>query len=237
MFDLSIKNNPSSVEQQKMVDATVRTRIADKSFTYTELCSALEPMRTMGFQYLDGIKINGSFPIGGGEFESWGGERFLLVAIDPSKPLKFGVIQDVPRAGTFLVERKKVMKDFGDIAYVTDTGPNERMARNLLVQRGFPILANRGNSREGDVVEWRWLEKEAEKGEGAAPGIVELYERLLPRVQAFLAAQNPTNAGTAGGGSEPKTEAAPVVTATKRPGRPKKTNDSKAPGDVPPAGV
>ncbi len=194
MFDPSIKNNPAAATQQKLVNATMRTRIGDGTFTYTELLSAEEPMRTMGLMFLDGIVLNGSFPVGGGEIENWGGERIRLVAIETAtengtaiKPIKVGVMQDVPRPGTFVVERKKVMKSFGDIADMTDNGPNERLARLVLVQRGFPILTNRGNSRDGDVVEWRWLEREAAKAELAAPGIVELYERLLPRVEAYEA--------------------------------------------------
>ncbi len=196
MFDPSIKNNPAAATQQKLVNATMRTRIGDGTFTYTELLSAEEPMRTMGLMFLDGIVLNGSFPVGGGEIENWGGERIRLVAIETAtengtviKPIKVGVMQDVPRPGTFVVERKKVMKSFGDIADMTDNGPNERLARLVLVQRGFPVLTNRGNSRDGDVVEWRWLEREAAKGDMAAPGIVELYEKLLPRVQAFDEAQ------------------------------------------------
>lgn len=219
MFDPSITTQSAADAQRKMVGAAVRARIGNGTFTYTELLSAQEPMRTMGLECLDGIVMaSGNVPGTGGEIENWDDERIRLVAIDPEKPIKVGVLQDVKVPGTFRVERKKVMKIFGDVVDMTDRGPHERLARQVLVQRGWPVLQNRGNSREGDVVEWRWLEREA-LGTDPAPGVVELYEQLLPRVEAFDQAQ------------------AKAVEAAAQAKAEKKAKTTKSAGTQSPAGV
>lgn len=191
MFDPSIIVNSSSSDQRRAVASAVRAAVASDEFTYTELLSAREPMRTMGLECLDGIIVDGgNRPGPGGEVENWEGRRIRLVHIEPEGRIKYPVMQDVRVAGTHQVKREKVMKDFGNIADMTDIGPTERLARNVIYQRGYPVKQNKSNgSREGDVVEWRWLEKEAALGAAAAPGIVDLYERLLPRVTAFDEAQ------------------------------------------------
>jgi hypothetical protein len=186
MFDPSIIQNPAAAKQREAVANAVRSEISSGTFTYTELLSAMEPMRTMALECLDGIVMNGTVPGAGGEVENWGGERIRLVHIDPGGTIKHPVMQDVRVPGTNQVKRQKVMKDFGNIVDMTDVGPTERLARNVLYQRGWPVKQNKsGGSREGDVIEWRWLEKEAALGDKAAPGVVDMYLALLPRVEAF----------------------------------------------------
>lgn len=192
MFDPGIIANPSADQQRQAVAAVVRTALDDGTFTYTELLSSKEPMRSFGLEYLDGIKVQGTIPIYGTEtVEHWNdqGGRHLLAHIEASGSIKHPVRKDVRVPGANLIRREEVTENFGNVALVTDAF-GERFARNILYQQGWPVRQNSsGGSHAGDVVEVKWLKKEAALGEKAAHGVLELWAQIAPRVEAWEAAQ------------------------------------------------
>ncbi len=227
MFDVGKLSLLKNRALRDAIEETVRTAKQNGTYTYTEHHLAAEPYRTMGFEYLDALRRDGDGrPISEGAPETWDGHAFLLVSLDPNQGIKHGVVGDYKVAGTNRVKRDKRPRDFGSIVEMPDA-PGHRWARDLIFQKGWPVLQTMGGRETASLVEWNWLEKAANE-EDPAPGVVELYEELKPRVEAYLA-----NKG--GNGGPGPTTSGP---AKRGPGRPKNTaNEFKSPGASPSAGV
>jgi hypothetical protein len=180
LFTQAILSEPSANKQRKAVADVVREAINNGSFTYTELLSAQEPMRTYALEFLDGVTVENSTPRPGGQVENWQGQPIKLVHIKPTGVITAPVIQELRIIGTTDVKPVKATKSFGNVADVGDYYP-DRLARMILVQKGWPIrqVASKG-AVIGEIVEWRWLEKEAARSD-AAPGVKELYDEIRTR--------------------------------------------------------
>lgn len=193
MFDPGILADNASDRQRSAVNDVMRKALDNDTFTYTELLSEKEPLRTYGLEFLDGVKVqDNGIPIYGiVKVEHWHeqGGRHLLVHLDPKGTIKYMVREEVRVPGINKIRPENVMKDFGNIALFTDA-LGDRVARNILFLHGYPVRQNvtEGNMI-GTVVEWKWLEKEAALGAGAAHGILELHAEMKHRVAAFEAAQ------------------------------------------------
>ncbi len=227
MFDTGKLSTLKGKPLRDAIEEVVRTAKQNGTYTYTEHHLSQEPYRTMGFEYLDALRRDGDGkPISEGAPETWDGHAFLLVSLDASKGIKHGIVKDYKVAGTNRVKREKRPHDFGAIAEMPDA-PGHRWARDLIFQQGWPVLQTMGGRETASLVEWNWLDKAAHEDD-PAPGVVELYEQLLPRVTAYLAAKS-----SSGNGGPPTTEP-----AKRGPGRPKNTNnDMKSPGASPSVGV
>lgn len=216
MFDLGLLANPSANAQRDAVGLVVQQRIDDGTFNYTELLCAQEPMRTFALEYLDAVKVQGTVAqYMQGAHQDWNGQRVRLVCVNEhlldarngapvldasgnpvSDQIRYPVQKRFRVPGTSQVKTEKIMENFGSIADVLDS-PGERLARMILVQHGWPIRQHvTKGGQEGRIVEWRWLEREARLGENAAMGVVELYQRLKPRVDAYDEARSKPAART-----------------------------------------
>ncbi len=165
---------PTAARQRQRVDAEMAAALETKSFTYTELLCADEPVRTMGLEYLDGLISNSGRPESTGQVIHF--EPVRLVQID-GKPIKFVGTVHTRVPGTGRTNAETVRKELPADSFVPDLFP-DRLARRLLVTQGWPVLQSReGSGLVGQVVEYRWLQKAA-----AAPDATEevkaLWERL-----------------------------------------------------------
>ncbi len=136
--------------------------IAEGQFTYTNWFMLPEPMRSAGLMYIDGIKDRRAIEM----------PRVLLVGI-------FGY--DVSP----LI--KGIKTDMGRWAMVSDAYP-ERLARMHIYRFGWGHM----DRKAPEVVEWRWILKEAESAEGD-PAARGLYKGIMKRHgadPAFLIAAN-----------------------------------------------
>lgn len=193
MFDPSLLNEPSQSKLRDAVRKAVRAAIDGGTFTYTDLQLAQEPLRTIALEYLDGVTVKNGIPTAAGStIENWeGGQKFRLVHIRPGGRITYQVAKDVPIFGTDKTRRTKGPRDFGPAADVPDTYP-DRVARNILFHKGWPMRQAASNGgTDGEVVEWKWLEREANKDE-PAPGVRELYEELLARQASTAEAATPS---------------------------------------------
>lgn len=199
MFDPAILSLPSAVRQRAAVKAAIRQAIDRGTFTYTELLSCEEPLRTFGLEALDGVGVTNNEPnYNQGDIEMWGGRSFRLVHVDPRGTIKHPVMTDIRIPGTENVKRLKAPKEFGNVADVSDIYP-DRLARNILFQHGWPCrqTITKGNT-VGTVVEWEWLKKEAARPD-PAPGVRELFEEISTRPGMSDAATLPTQKSKAAG--------------------------------------
>lgn len=180
MLDPALANKTQKARRQavaSVVDDTIRAG----KFTYTDFLIAQEPMRSDVLEFLDGVHVEGTIPRSTGDgAQTWDGEPILLVHVDPRGSIVSSVRSREKVPGTNEFRMVKRYRNFGNVARVDDTYP-ERTARMILDRDGWPVVQTRTNgARDGSVVEWRWLEREANSPTPSA-GTVELYQEILTR--------------------------------------------------------
>ena len=188
MFSVGILSLATQGAQREAVKAELSEAIRNATFTYTELLSAKEPLRTMALEILDGVTVNQSIPTyGGGAVETWDNRPFRLVHVDPNGRIKAPIMKDVRIPGARSTKQEKHWEDLGNIADVFDY-PHDRRARYLLRTKGWPVMQTITNGNAvGTIVEWEWLVQEAALGASARPGCVELYDDVAKRIEAWEA--------------------------------------------------
>ncbi len=190
MFDPQIPHLASADVQRKYVKRDVNAALDGDRFTYTELKSYREPLPTMGFEALDGVSVQNGVPVyGGTDIEEWDGRPLILVHKDPAGKITGFIKKRTPGFGGKRGKSEDVMNDYGNYAAIPDQLP-ERLARMILVQKGYPIIENLEveSGRNGEVIEWRWL-KQAALSANPPEGVPELYQEILARdgFREFLA--------------------------------------------------
>ncbi len=179
MFDLSVFQESVSKRQRDAVNAAVERAISKGTITYTDILMAAEPVQTYALEYLDGVTSESGTSSSKSNPLSFGPVRLVcLNANDSIRVARWGTrrIWGTSEPGP----SEKLTTDMGNDAAVDDQYP-ERLARNVLRARGWPVRNKRSRgSNDGTVVEWKWLEREA-KAEGAVAEVVDLYRSILAR--------------------------------------------------------
>ena len=181
MFDPAIRNQ-SARKRRDAVAAFVDSAIKNGTFTYTDFLLAPEPMRSDVLEFLDGVNVENTIPRADGNkpAQTWDGQPLLLVHVEPEGRIRHFVREHVRIPGTNEFRVEKRMRDFGNVARVHDMPP-ERIARMILDQQGWPIVQEvTKGARMGSVVEWRWLEREA-NSQSPSANTVEHYQEILTR--------------------------------------------------------
>lgn len=202
MFDFSVIHESVAKKQREGVNSTLATAMRSQTLTSTAVLMAPEPLRTMALEYLDGYNSESGKPETSGDPKAL--DPVLLICRNPTDTIKVFSWATRSIYGTNVqAPPQKVTKDLGPIAMVDNSFPT-RYARNVLRSRGWPVrdVLSRG-ANSGAVIEWRWLELEAKKDD-APPELKEIYEELLPRVEAFRKpeTQLPIKAKSAGGNQQ-----------------------------------
>ena len=180
MLDPALANKSQQARRDAVASA-VDDAIRAGTFNYTEFLLSAEPMRSDVCEFLDGVTVEGTIPRGTGDgAQHWNGEPVLLVHVDPQGSIVSSVRERVKVPGTNGFRMVKSRRNFGNVARVPDAYP-ERTARMILAREGWPNVQMETNgARDGSVVEWRWLEREASSPTPSA-GTVELYQEILTR--------------------------------------------------------
>jgi hypothetical protein len=212
MFHPGLGAIPSAAKQREEVKRIVLDAISAGTFTYTELLSAPEPWRTMALEALDGVTVQGSRPSYNGQgVQDWNGRPFRLIHVKPDGRIKVPVERNVHVPGSSVTKPERVWEDVGNIADVYDH-PHNRQARQLLFAKGWPVRQTISNGNAiGEIVEWEWLQQAVAMGASARPGVVEMFEDIKNRMDAW----------------EADRASASAVTAAAAVARSKKTNQSK----------
>ena len=180
MFPESVLQEPVASKQREGAKTAVNTAIRNQTFTLTDVLMAPEPLRTFAFEHLDGlVSPNGISQSSGGDPIDSGSVR--LVCVNKQDTIKVSVWGTSNIFGTNIEGPKvKINKNLGNDALVEDKFPT-RLARNILRRQGWPArnLTSRG-ANEGTVVEWRWLERQAQSAD-APPELVAIYEEIKAR--------------------------------------------------------
>lgn len=183
MFDQSFLQLPTKEAKKAAVKARVQTALESGTFTYTDLMLNHEELVTLAFEAMDGVVVSGTLP-NYGQGGIYRGGTVRLVSTDPTQPIKYSEFYEPLIAGTDQrgAPRKRTV-ELGQVADVDDSWEGQRIARRVLLQFGWPVRNVRSNgATTGHIVEWRWLEKAAARGD-ATQEITDLYNKLKPLVE------------------------------------------------------
>lgn len=167
--------------QQKRLRA-VRDYITSKVQTdplfITEALQELEPDRTMIFMALDGHQLNGGSPMVTPDLKiDQPPVRLMTVNENQTISVKERKEERVPGTSQMVMQTRH--RPLGN-----DVMVKNEIARDLLYKYGFPTLDHRTRgSKKGFIVEVTWLESEVKKPD-CLPELIELWERLQPRINA-----------------------------------------------------
>ncbi len=183
MIPQNIKAIGGQAKRLRAVRDFITARVVQEDPLFiTELLQEQEPDRTMCFMAIDGHVLNGGSPMVDPELQI---ERppVRLMHLETGKPIHVKERKEERVPGTVLMVMNTRQRPIGD-----DVTVRHVVARDLLYKHGFPTLDHRTRGgKKGTIVEVAWLEAEARKPD-CLPEILELYERLLPRIQKGTAA-------------------------------------------------
>lgn len=201
MFDHSITNLPSRVAKREAIESAILAAKEAGTLTYTDIMLNSQELVTFAFEVMDRVILDSNNVPQYGQ----GGERIdlepvRLVAIDPEFKIQTSVWHQPRIPGTNKSTRNRVkrMISYGNDVTLEDRLDDERPARRLLWEHGWPIRQFRSRTGElGSIVEWKWFERVATSAD-ATDEYRELYATLKARIGAS-ARPNDKKSAPAGG--------------------------------------
>ncbi len=177
---------PTDAQQTEYFAKRTAAAVGARTFTYTDAFCAREPVTSKAFQWLDGVVVeNGTPKYGVNPAEDWGGRGILLLHKEPNGVFRVQLPSVKVRIpGTEIYEEQERFKEYKSFAEVQDDPRMNggRTARQVLFTRGWPtiLVASKGARQDGDVIEFRYLKREASRAD-ADQYVRDLYAEVLTR--------------------------------------------------------
>lgn len=187
MFDHSILNLTKRQDKRDAIEAALIKAKEEGVLTYTDIMLNHQEIVTFAFEVMDGVVLDSNNVPQYGQTERIEfDEPVRLLAIDPAYDIRLHKWESLRIPGTNTKEKNRIVKaiSFGNDATIDDRLDNERPARRLLWEHGWPVRQFRSRTGEvGQIVELKWLERVAQLKDAPAD-YRELYAALKARIEA-----------------------------------------------------